>query len=79
MVNSPAACPCNRHARSDHQGTEQLHGTPPFNLLRDVDRGTLAPRLWVRTADMLPGLDGEVFSSLHTTASPCAAIAWACS
>ena len=60
---SPAACPCNRHSRSDHQGTEQLHGTHPFLPLRDVDRGPWR-RGFGRT-DTLPGLDGGLLITAH--------------
>jgi hypothetical protein len=66
---APVAGPGNRQPRSAHQGTEPLYGPPPFIPLRAVEG--IPGRRW------RAGL--EVFSSLHTTAAPCAANAWACS
>ena len=70
---SPAAAgPGKRQPRSDHQGTEQLHGAHPFIPIRDVEGYPDAAALVA-----LPAWLGPVFSSSRDTTSPCAANAWA--
>ena len=73
---SPAACPCNRHSRSNHQGTDS--GTAPLRFYRAAT-WTGAPGAAALVALTRCRAWREVCSSLHTTASPCAANAWACS
>ena len=60
---SPAACPRTREPRSDHQGTEQLHGAHPFLPIRDVE-GVPWRRCLGRT-DTLAGLEGGLLITAH--------------
>ena len=60
---SPAAGPGKRQPRSDHQGTEQLHGAHPFIPIRHVE-GVPWRRCLGRT-DTLAGLDGGLFITAH--------------
>jgi hypothetical protein len=60
---SPPACPRQRQPRSDHQGTEQLHGAHPFIPVRHVE-GVPWRRCLGRT-DPLAGLDGGLLITAH--------------